>query len=529
MAHPSTQPRIRRELHTDRLVRCYADRPTSVVDMLARSFARLPDRTAVVDGDTRLSYAGLLGRSLALAQHLRGLGVAQGDRVAVMLPNGQDAVTSVVAIAYLGAALVPLGTRLREPEIAYIFSDARPVAVIFDATLAADMPATRDGAGPTHRLQTGTPDWDRAIATAVSTDFAPAAVAEEDLFGVLYTSGTTGKPKGAMLTHFNVVHSCLHWEDAHALTHDECTLVCVPWSHVAGLCGVVLPFLHLSATLVTMAEFRRREFLELAQRERITHALMVPAMYGLCLLEPDLADFDLSAWRIAAYGSAPMPEPTIERFATTFPLLQMCNCYGATETTSPATMMPPGEGVAHADSIGRVVPCGDIVVVDEDGRELPPGEVGELWIGGPMVVPGYWENAQANQASFADGYWRSGDIGSIDAHGYVRIADRKKDMINRGGFKIYPAEVESLLTALKGVVEVAVVGRPDIMLGESVVAFVNCATQGLTEESVRTWCASRMADYKVPTRVVIESHPMPRNTNGKIQKADLRERALQLE
>lgn len=529
MAHPDTHPRIRRELHAGRLVRCYADRPASVIDMLARSFARRPDRTAVVDGSTRLSYAGLLGRAQALAQHLRGLGVAPGDRVAVMLPNGLDAVTSVVAIAYLGAVIVPLGTRLREPEIAYIFADARPVAVILDTAFAADMPATRDSVGPTHRLQTGTPDWDQAVATAVPADFEPATVAEQDLFGVLYTSGTTGRPKGAMLTHFNVVHSCLHWEDAHALTHDECTLVCVPWSHVAGLCGVVLPFLHVSATLVTLPEFKRRDVLELAQRERITHALMVPAMYGLCLLEPDLAGFDLSAWRIAAYGSAPMPEPTIERFASAFPRLQMCNCYGATETTSPATVMPPGEGVAHADSIGRVVPCGDIVVVDEDGRELPPGETGELWIGGPMVVPGYWENAQANQASFADGYWRSGDIGSVDAQGYVRIADRKKDMINRGGFKIYPAEVESMLTGLEGVVEVAVVGRPDIMLGESVIAFVNSASMGLTEESVRAWCATRMADYKVPGRVVIGQQPLPRNANGKIQKADLRDRALLLD
>eukprot|EP01041_Mallomonas_annulata_P042280 gene42280-biopygen20923 len=263
----------------------------------------------------------------------------------------------------------------------------------------------------------------------------------------------------------------MHWQDAHQLTHDERTLVCVPWSHVAGLCGGVLPFLALGGMLIWMAEFKRRDFLVLAQREQITHALMVPAMYGLCLLEPDLESFDLGEWRVGAYGSAPMPEPTIQRFAQAFPSLQMCNCYGATETTSPATMMPRGDGVAHAESIGRTVPCGDIRVMDEQGRELPPGEEGELWISGPMVVPGYWQNADANATSFAGGYWKSGDIGAIDAQGYVRISDRKKDMINRGGFKVYPAEVESVLTGIDGVVEAAVIGHPDEMLGESVIAF----------------------------------------------------------
>jgi acyl-CoA synthetase (AMP-forming)/AMP-acid ligase II len=280
--------------------------------------------------------------------------------------------------------------------------------------------------------------------------------------------------------------------------------------------------------LIWMAEFKRRDFLVLAQHEQITHALMVPAMYGLCLLEPDLESFDLGEWRVGAYGSAPMPEPTIQRFAQAFPGLQMCNCYGATETTSPATMMPRGDGVAHAESIGRTVPCGDIRVMDEQGRELPPGEEGELWISGPMVVPGYWQNADANSTSFAGGYWKSGDIGAIDAQGYVHISDRKKDMINRGGFKVYPAEVESVLTGIDGVVEAAVIGHPDEMLGESVIAFLNVVSDQIEAAMVRSFCAERMADYKVPGRVVIGKEPLPRNANGKIQKAELREAARSL-
>jgi acyl-CoA synthetase (AMP-forming)/AMP-acid ligase II len=325
-----------------------------------------------------------------------------------------------------------------------------------------------------------------------------------------------------VLAHLNVVHSCLHWEEAHRLVRGERTVLSVPWSHVAGLCGVVLPFLHLGATLVLLNDFKASSFLRLARDEKITHALMVPAMYGLCLLEPDLAGYGLEDWRLGAYGGASMPIPTIERFAREFPNLMMCNAYGATETTSPATIMPPGDGLAHADSIGKTVPCGDIRVMDDYGRELPSGVEGELWIAGPMIVPGYWRNESATASSFAGGYWKSGDIGSVDADGYVRIADRKKDMINRGGFKVYPAEVESVLAGLPGVVEAAVIGEADALLGESVAAFINSRDGSVSESAVRDWCRTRIADYKMPSRIVISSAPLPRNANGKIQKADLR-------
>jgi acyl-CoA synthetase (AMP-forming)/AMP-acid ligase II len=200
----------------------------------------------------------------------------------------------------------------------------------------------------------------------------------------------------------------------------------------------------------------------------------------------------------------------------------MCNAYGATETTSPATIMPPGDGVAHSDSIGKVVPCGEILVTDEAGREVPAGTLGELWIRGPMVVPGYWGNQAANEVGFLSGFWKSGDIGSVDEDGYVRIADRKKDMINRGGFKVYPAEVENVLSEHADIVEAAVLGRKDEILGERVVAFVRVARAGVEGDEIRTFCSSRLADYKVPERVIVDDRPLPRNANGKIQKDELR-------
>ncbi len=516
---------LRAESHWDRVVNCYPERAESLAQQIATIAAERPNIIAVVEGDERLSYAELYAQSGSLAALLATGGVGPGDRVAVMLPNGVDAVRAVVVILRLGAVLVAIGTRSRAAELDYVCADCAPTAIIYGPEFADVIEATPTA--PATRYDVSASGWRNAVAQCDPPP--PAALAnEESLFAILYTSGTTGKPKGAMLTHLGAVHSCLHWRDAFGLGHDERTLVCVPWAHVSGLCGVIMPFLYLGGTLIMLPEFKRRAALELAQRERITHALMVPAMYGLCLLEPDLADFDLKSWRIAAYGGAPMPEPTISRFAAAFPWLAMCNAYGATETTSPATIMPPGEGTARADSIGRIVTCGDIRVMDDSGREVPPGTDGELWIAGPMVVLGYWRNLEATAASFVGGYWKSGDIGSIDADGYVRIADRKKDMIIRGGFKVYPAEVESVLAGLNGVVEAAVVGRADPMLGEAVVAFVAVENDGPTSDQVRDWCAERLSDYKVPKDVVIEAVALPRNANGKIQKAELRERAAAL-
>ena len=513
------------EFQCGRLVRCYVDRPASIAAMLRASFERAAERTAVVDGAMRLDYRQFGERAETLAANLARLGVQKGDRVAVMAPNGLDAISAVAAIALLAAVVVPIGTRLKRPEIEYIFEDSEPVAILHASEFAGELPAN----GPVGRMRFafGSDAMIALLAPRSNPGEVQREIDEQEIFGILYTSGTTGKPKGAMLTHFNVVHSCLHWNEVHELGDQERTAISIPWSHVAGLCGVVLPFLSIGGTIVTIAEFKRREFLHLAQQEKITHALMVPAMYGLCLLEPDLVSFDLSAWRLGVYGSAPMPEPTIRRFAETFPRLQMCNAYGATETTSPATIMPAGDGVTHSESIGKVVPCGDIRVMDEQGCEVAAGQEGELWIGGPMVVPGYWCNADANAASFAGGYWKSGDIGAIDRQGFVRIADRKKDMINRGGFKVYPAEVESVLTEIPGVVEAAVVGRSDEVLGESVVAFLN-VTQNIEPNAVRAYCSERMADYKVPGWVVVSRTALPRNANGKIQKAELRQMAVAL-
>ena len=217
-----------------------------------------------------------------------------------------------------------------------------------------------------------------------------------------------------------------------------------------------------------------------------------------------------------------MPVATIDEIAARLPALTLQNAYGATETTSPATMIPAGLTRDHADSVGVALPAAEIRVMDDDGRELPIGATGELWIGGPMVVRGYWANPEATAASFSAGFWHSGDLGSVDAEGFVRIVDRKKDMLNRGGFKVYSVKVENVLMGWPGVVEAAVVGVPCPVLGERVQAVLYAPGALIDEAALRRHCAERLADYEVPERFEWRSEPLPRNANGKVLKRVLR-------
>jgi long-chain acyl-CoA synthetase len=271
-----------------------------------------------------------------------------------------------------------------------------------------------------------------------------------------------------------------------------------------------------------MRAFKARDFLALAAAERMTYTLMVPAQYNLCLLQPDLEGFDLAAWRLGGFGGAPMPEATIAALATRLPRLTLFNGYGATETTSPTAIMPLGLNTAHADSVGQVVPGGVVRIVDADGRDVPPGETGEIWIKGAMVVPGYWNRPDADAGEFTDGFWHSGDIGSLDRAGFLRVLDRKKDMINRAGYKVFSAEVENVLSHHPDIVESAVVGTPDPVLGERVKAFILPRNTSVSVDAIRAFCAARLANYKVPEFIELVTEPLPRNANGKLQKAMLR-------
>ncbi len=573
-------PRMRREAHfSDRIVRGFCARAGSLHELFAATVARYGDDEALVWIGKRCSWRELderVGRAAGgLAEH----GVTRGDRVVLFVSNRPEFVVALFAIQRLGAIAVPVGTREQRPGLSWILEHCGARAVFHDAELADRLPLAVAGSQSLLRVSCGATTaaiesgaaavigsgTDAAIASATdmviagATDAAfgslgeavvdslataatalrssvpfealesaaplreAAAVREEDPSVILYTSGTTGKPKGAMLTHLNIVHSAMHFAACMQLSHEDRSLLAVPASHVTGLIANIVAFAAVGGAVVMMPAFKAGEFLELATRERITHTLMVPAMYNLLLLQPALGRLDLTAWRLGGYGGAPMPVATIDALAERLPGLVLLNAYGATETTSPTTMMPPGLTRDHADSVGVALPCAEVIVVDDEGRELPRAEVGELWIAGPMVVRGYWNDPAATAREFTAGWWHSGDLGSVDDDGFVRVLDRKKDMLNRGGYKIYSVEVENVLASMPGVVEAAVVGRPCPVLGERVHAFVHVENAVITEQAVRAFCAERLADYKVPETVTLSAAPLPRNLNGKLLKRVLRE------
>lgn len=515
-----------------RVMRCFAERPANLAAMLDDLVRRFPARPAIIEGDRTITYAELDGIVAAVAAGLAAEGIAAGDRVALFLGNCWEFLAIIFACHRLGAIAVPIGTRQRRAELEFLLNDCGARVLVFEAKLADAVPAP-ESVGHPFRLVAARGDvpgvrpFSALLAGASPAPLRPA-IGEEDTAVILYTSGTTGRPKGAQLTHLGIIHSAMTFARCFGLGTEDRGLVAVPLAHVTGLVGVSLPSLIVGGAVVLMyREYKTDPFLELASRARITFSILVPAIYTLAANHADLDRYDLRAWRVGCFGGAPMPVATIETLARKLPHLDLLNAYGATETTSPTTIMPRAAWRGHVDSVGQVVPCGEVKVVDERGAPVPPGTPGELLIAGPMVVPGYWQRPEANAAEFAQGFWRSGDIGSIDAEGFVRVFDRRKDMINRGGFKIFSAEVENVLMGLAGVAECAIVGRPDPVLGERVHAFV--VPQGgaaLGAADVQQFCAARLADYKVPETITIENAPLPRNANGKIQKAVLRERAL---
>ncbi len=379
--HPAT----RYELHYGaRMIRCFVERPGSVHEMLANAVARRAQGLALICGEERLSYAELDALVGEAAGALRALGVEKGDRVAMVLGNSVEFVVVLFAIARLGAVSVPLNIRHTLAENSHIIGDCAAKVVVHESDLADRVAAPSALASLKHAVAI------RCEGGPVLAEFSGAApvreaqpVGEEETATILYTSGTTGRPKGAMLTHLSIAHSVIHYRVTMGLSEDDIGLIAVPMSHVTGLIALVHAMVHCAGTLIVMPAFKASDFIDLAARHRITYSLIVPAMFNLCLLAPNFVTADLSSWRVAGYGGAIMPEATLERIAEKLPKLKLLNCYGATETTSPAAIMPPDETVKRKEFVGLAVSCGDILVMNADGVDAPHGQPGEIYIAAP--------------------------------------------------------------------------------------------------------------------------------------------------
>ncbi len=519
---------LSREVHFDgRVVWCFRDRPGSVHEMFSKTVARHGAQDALCGEEGRISYDELCARTARIAGGLFASGIGKGDRVALLIGNRFAYVEALLACQRIGAVTVPMNPLQRAPEIAYALNQCGAIGLIYEAELECSLPDPAEtpllkqswaACGPA-----GAPSFEALVDAA---PIAPVPVAEEDTAVILYTSGTTGKPKGAMLTHLGIVHSALHFMHSMDIQPSDRNLLAVPASHVTGLIANVAASLVAGAAVVFLRAFKAGPALELIEAERVTHTLIVPAMYNLFLMEPEFDRHDLSRWRIGGFGGAPMPEATIGELARRAPQLALMNGYGATEATSPSTMLPSRFAASRPDSVGLPLHCVELCAMDDEGREVPPGESGEIWMRGPHIVPGYWDNADANANNFVGGFWKSGDIGAIDSQGFVRVFDRMKDMVNRGGYKIYSIEVENVLAYHPNVMESAVIGRPCPVLGERADAVVvpkGAAPGDGLADSIRRFAAARLSEYKVPERILFQEMPLPRNANGKVVKTILRE------
>jgi long-chain acyl-CoA synthetase len=519
-------PAIRLEARFgDRVVPAFCQRPKSIWAMVLDAASRNPNGEALICGERRMSWGVAVEQAARIAGGFRKLGLARGDRVALLLGNRIEFPLLLFAAAKFGLVTVLLGTRQQKPEIAYVLTDCGAKLLIHEASLADRVPDAGDVPDLRHRIAVD--DDARMSGFSSFADNPPlqedAHVGEQDTAMILYTSGTTGRPKGAMLAHCNIIHSSMIFASCMELSAKDRSIAAVPLAHVTGVVANIMTMAACAGALVIVAEFKAAQYLQIAARERITYTVMVPAMYNLCLLQADFDSFDLSAWRIGGYGGAPMPVASIEKLAVKIPGLKLMNAYGSTETTSPSTIMPGELTALHIDSVGLPCPGADIVVMDANGCELPRGEIGEIWIRSGSVIKGYWNNPKATFESFTGGFWHSGDLGSIDAQNFVRVFDRQKDMINRGGLKIYSAEVESALAGHPDVVESAIIAKPCPVLGERVHAVIVTRNGDISGDSLRAWCAGQLSDYKVPETMTLTTEPLPRNANGKVLKRQLRE------
>jgi acyl-CoA synthetase (AMP-forming)/AMP-acid ligase II len=508
-------------LFGDRVVACRTDRPRNFHAMLAEAAARNPAGDALVFGRYRASWQTLAETVARVAAGLADHGITKGDRVALLIGNRPEFVIAIYALSSLGAVVVPISVREQAPGITHALDHSGARMLMFDPVFEAQLPNAASLKSEVSLIPTA--DADVPWGNLRSSGAAPVVDVEEtDVAAILYTSGTTGKPKGAMIAHINLVHAAMVYEQVMQLTTGERSVVAVPMTHVTGLTAQIAAMARCAGALIIVPEFKAETFVALAAAEAMTHSVLVPAMYNLILIRSDLAAYDLSRWRIGGFGGAPMPAPTIESLARSLPSLGLMNLYGATETSCAMLVMPSREIMARTEQVGRAAPGADVLIMNDAGVECPAGEEGEIWLRGATIIPGYWEDEAASRAAFVGGFWRSGDVGRMDEEGFVSILDRIKDMIVRGGFKIYSAEVESVLAEHPAVLESAIVGRPCPVLGERVHAFVATHGEHVDAESLGRFCAERLADYKCPETFTIQDQPLPRNLNGKLLKREMR-------
>jgi len=523
--------------------RVWKNAPPSL-PMLAR-FSRIHgDRPFTVYENERVGFEASFRAAAALAAELARRGIGKGDRVAIAMVNLPEWPVAFFAITALGAIAVPLNAWWTGPELAYGLADSGARMLICDAPRhariaphLADLPdlahviVSRADSGDRLEDPIGAPRSWRDLPDA---DLPAVDIHPDDDAVILYTSGTTGRPKGALGTHRNMTTNILssgYTTARAALRRGEAPpeptpkvgLLVVPLFHATALSASLMGAMVAGNTAVFMRKWDTLEAMAIIERERVQITGGVPAIAWQILEHPDRDKYDLSSLEIISYGGAPSAPELVKRIWEEFGALPG-NGWGMTETMATVTAHVGEDYLNRPDSAGPPVPVADLRIMTADGAaEVPVGEVGELWARGPQIVKGYWNNSKATADTFVDGWVRTGDLARLDAEGFLYIVDRAKDMIIRGGENIYSIEVENVLYAHPAVIDAALIGLPHHSLGEEPAAVVQLAPgAAASEEELKVWVRDRLAVFKTPVRIAFLDEPLPRNANGKILKGELK-------
>ena len=497
-------------------------------DWLQRHAERTPEKLALVDAHTgeHWTYAAFNERANRLASFFKDtLGLAVGDRVSILAQNSADYYVALFACGKMGAILNTLNWRLAVPELEYILSDCRPKALIYETDFTAQVEALRPLDGCQHfiRMDADAPEGEWTYQAALDAG-DPAGVplpvlTYNDTWAILYTSGTTGRPKGAQVTYGNFFYNAVSMGQAIGLSSADINLNVLPTFHAGGLGLYAGPIFHTGGTLIVMRAFDPERLLQLIETWRVTVLLLVPSIYLVLAQQGILSRYDLSSIRSWASGGSSLPPAVVEKYAEIGILIQQG--FGMTETGPTVFIIDEGHVLSKKGSVGKPVLHTDVRIVDTAGNVLGPNQVGELCIKGGNVTTGYWNRPEATAEALVDGWLHSGDAAMYDEDGYYYIVDRVKDMFISGGENVYPAEVENVIYQLPGVVEAAVIGIPHPKWQEVGRAIV-VVKEGeiLTEEAVIAFCQDKLARYKIPKSVVFTDR-LPRNAAGKVLKREL--------
>ncbi|MED3661475.1 class I adenylate-forming enzyme family protein [Ureibacillus terrenus] len=488
-----------------------------VTDIVEKHALKQPSKEAIIFENTTMTYGELYENAKKVAAYLQNKGYKKGDIIAQFMLN-----TDLFLPVYLGAKLagltiMPVNTKLAPPEVDYIFQHSEAKALFFDEEIEETIRQT------VHRFEHVISSTEiKKILRGNNTDFNRVPNEGEETAVVMYTSGTTGKPKGVMLTHNNVIETAKIWSDSMKLTEKDRTYICTPLFHCAGLHVFAVPTLYKGGTVVIEEAFSPDRTLRNLVETEATIFFGVPAMYTILLNKPEIGEYNFQNLRLFCYGAAPMPYELVKRLKDAFPNVKVQNLYGQTENTPAASSLTDEHALHKIGSVGKPLKNTQIKLVGPNGEEVPVGEVGEICVKGPQVMKGYLKNPEETAKTIRDGWLYSGDLGKFDEEGFLYIVDRKKDMIIRGGENIYPVEVEEVLYQIPEILEAAVVGVPHEVYGEVPKAYIVFKKgKSLSAEEIINYCLTKLAKYKVPAEIE-ELDQLPRNASGKVLKHMLR-------